>query len=208
MRSSTLLLKLIGEAGEEGATLEALDQAIDGLSRKAIVMATGVLAQRGLLERRAPGHYRLTAAGRLALEAGIAIKPGPRGTHATAIQARSLRAKLWRAMRALNKFGIDDLLLRGANGDEADARNNAGKYVNVLERAGYLIRLKHRLPGDAPTSPGFVRWLLVHNTGPKAPIWQAGKRQLHDPNTGKTFALDANAGTDAQPQPTLEAAHG
>ncbi len=191
MRSSTLLLKLIGEADEDGIGLDALDQSIDGLSRKAIVMATGVLAQRGLLERRAPGCYRLTAAGRLALESGVAIKSGPRGTHATGVQVRSLRAKLWRAMRALNKFGIDDLLLRAANGDEADARNNAGKYIAALERAGYLIRMKHRQPGEAQTSPGFVRWILIKNTGPRPPVWQLRQGRVFDPNTGDSIDLSA-----------------
>lgn len=199
MRSSTLLLKLIGEAGEDGIGLDALES-IAGISRKAIVMATGVLAQRGLLDRPAPGCYRLTAAGRLALEAGVEIKPGSSGPRAAKRCAKCLRARLWRAMRALNKFGVDDLLLRAANGDEADAHDNARKYLGALERAGYLIRLKHRLPGEAKKSNGFVRWILINNTGPKAPVWRLRQGRVFDPNTGDSIDLSA-------PETAQETAH-
>lgn len=189
MNTSTRLLHLIGAEGEAGITLDALDERLETQSRAAIVMAAGVLAQRGLLERPAPGRYRLNSAGRLALANGAEIKSGPRATRATAVQTRSLRARLWRAMRAMQKFSLDDVLLRAANGDEADAPNNAIKYINALERAGYLVRMRQRLPGDAPTSNGFVRWLLVRNTGPLAPIWQTRQGRLFDPNTQDTYPL-------------------
>lgn len=188
MGISTELLGLIGAAGQPGITLAALDEQVPQ-SKKAIVMAAGVLAERGLLERPAPGLYRLTPAGRIALANGAEIKGGPRRTHLTAVQENSLRARLWRAMRAMNKFGLDDLLLRAATGTEGDAANNAIKYVNVLERAGYLLRLRQRLPGEAPTSPGFPRWILLRNSGPRPPVWRKRHAEILDPNTGKTYPL-------------------
>lgn len=191
-RPSNHLLGLIHDAGEDGLTLAALDAGAD-LERKSIRNAIEVLKGRGLIERVAPGQYRLTAAGRLAQQFGTPIKPGPEGQTLSVARRypRCLRGKLWAAMRALGKFSLDDLLLRAAKGDEADARNNALKYVNALERAGYLVRMRQRQPGTAPTSNGFVRWLLVRNTGPQAPIWQNAKGQIHDPNSGETFDLDA-----------------
>ncbi len=200
MRPSTQLLHVFGEAGEGGTTLGALETATS-MSRKAIIAATGVLNQRGLLERLALGSYRLTAAGRLALEGGIEIKPGPKGERSPKQHRHCLRARLWRGMRALGKFGIDDLLLRAAQGDEADARNNAVKYINALERAGYLIRMKHRLPGEAKTSNGFTRWILIKNTGPKPPVWQLRQGRVFDPNTGDSVDLSA-------PETAQETAHG
>ncbi|MCK7581824.1 MAG: hypothetical protein MZV65_43530 [Chromatiales bacterium] len=190
MNTSTQLLHLIGAEGEAGLTLDALDYAIEHLRRASIVSAVMILVERGLVERPAPGRYRLTAAGRIALhsQGGLASYPASRAPRRCAY---SLRTRLWHGMRVLQKFSVDDLLLRAARGDEADARNNALKYVNALERAGYLVRMRQRLPGDAPTSNGFVRWLLVRNTGPQAPIWQNAKGQIHDPNSGDTLDLGA-----------------
>lgn len=199
MGISTDLLGLIGAAGEAGITLAALADQIPQ-TKKSISMAATVLAERGLLERLAPGLYRLTAAGRIALANGAEIKGGPRLTHATPVQERSLRARLWRAMRAMNKFGLEDLLLRAASGDECDAANNATKYIGALERAGYLLRLRHRLPGEALTSPGFPRWILVRNTGPRPPVWSRKSARVVDSNTKKTYST--------QPADAAEVAHG
>ncbi len=189
-RPSNLLLQLIGQAPEEGITLDAIDDHAE-LDRKAITAATGVLFRRGLIERPALGSYRLTDAGRLALASGTDIKPGPRGARSPKRHAHGLRARMWRAMRLLTKFTIDDLLLRAARGDEAGARNNAVKYVNALEHGGYLVRMKHREPGEAPTSQGYFRWILLRDTGPKPPVWQVGKGRIHDQNTGQTISLGA-----------------
>lgn len=192
MRPSNRLLELIGTAGEDGIHLADLDDRAE-FSRKSVRNAVDVLKERGLIESIALGRYRLTVAGRLAREYGTDIKPGPgpRGLSVARRFPRCLRGKLWQAMRSTCKFSLDDLLLRSADGNESDARNNALKYVNALERAGYLIRMKRRQPGDAPTSNGFVRWVLVRNSGPKAPIWQSSKGRLYDPNTGETIDLTA-----------------
>lgn len=187
-RPSNRLLGLIGDAGDAGMTLAVLDASAE-LDRKCVRNAIEALKTRGLIEAIDHGLYRLTAAGRLARHYGLDIKPGPRGERGPKLHVNGLRARLWKAMRALHKFGLDDLLLRAANGDEAGARNNAVKYLNALERAGYLVRLRRRDPGIAVTSNGFVRWLLIRSTGPRPPIWQAGKGQIHDPNTGAVHAL-------------------
>lgn len=187
MNTSTTLLMLLHASDEGELSLDDIMAQIaapDGPSRQAVVMAAGVLADRGLIERPAPGHYRLTAAGRLAAESGQRITSGPWRGHAIGVQQRSLRARLWRAMRALKKFGLTDLLLRAARGDEGDAENNAFKYCRALEKAGYLVRIR-RQPGEAPTSPGYVRWVLVRDTGPMPPIWSHRTRQIFDPNTGE-----------------------
>lgn len=190
MRPSTALLDCLGTADEHGLEIDAIEQSTD-LGRHAIHDAVRVLVARGLAERLRPGVYRLTSAGHLARANGDEIRPGPCGVHVNAPRSGTLRRRLWCAMRAMSKFSIDDLLLRAASGDEADARTNVRKYLSALERAGYLARMKHRQPGDAPTSNGFARWLLLRNTGPIAPIWQSSKGRLHDPNTGETIDLTA-----------------
>lgn len=190
MRNARLLLQHICAGGQDGVTLDALDEAAEHLLRKSIVSAVGTLVERGLVERPEPGRYRLTSAGLIALNDQDGLPSYPR-QRAPRQCVKSLRTRLWRGMRAMQKFGIDDLLLCSANGDEADARNNAIKYVNALERGGYLARMRRRAPGDAPTSNGFVRWLLLRNTGPEAPIWQNRQDSVFDPNTRETVHLGA-----------------
>lgn len=189
MGTSDRILRHLSGAGARGASLDDLSDAISDVSRKALVMSTNVLATRALISRPALGHYRITDAGLIAIDAGNGVKPGKRGPRQAQVFSSSLRARVWLAMRAMGKFSIDDLLLRGAVGDEANAHDNVGRYLNALEAGGYLVRLRARAPGEAPTSRGYVRWLLVRNTGPMAPVWRRRLERLYDPNTGEVIDL-------------------
>ena len=48
-----------------------------------------------------------------------------------------------------------------------------------------------RAAGTAPTSNGFVRWLLLpdRDSGPRAPVASSARRTVFDPHTGETFHL-------------------
>ncbi len=89
----------------------------------------------------------------------------------------------------LRKATIPELLSFAAIGEEKAADNNVRKYLLALEKAGYLVRDARRVPGIAPTSNGFARWVLIERTGPWAPIYSNRKRHLYDPNTKKEIAL-------------------
>lgn len=93
-----------------------------------------------------------------------------------------LRARAWWVMRERRKFTLDMLLETVASGAEKDARSNLAKYLGHLERAGVLVRSKHRLPGDSLTSPGHVVWILARDVGRHAPVWRSTQKALWNPN--------------------------
>jgi hypothetical protein len=99
-------------------------------------------------------------------------------------------------MRLKGKFTIPALLELAAR-DEKNPRSAAGRYVRLLERAGYLRRLPRRESGTSLTSNGFIRWALIRDTGINPPMPRRGGQEIYDPNTGEV----ANCG----PAPAGEA---
>jgi len=91
----------------------------------------------------------------------------------------SKRRQIWQAIRILAAFTKHQVA--AVTGLPYSSVNN---YLAYLERAGYLVRLPGRAPAGA--GPGPVRFRLVRNTGPHAPIpWMDGR--VYDPNTGEVF---------------------
>jgi hypothetical protein len=62
----------------------------------------------------------------------------------------------------------------------------ARTYLLLLCRAGVALRLRDREPGFAPSSNGFVRYALMKDLGPIAPVTRANA--LFDPNARKHIA--------------------
>jgi len=88
------------------------------------------------------------------------------------------RARMWEAMRGLRRFTIGDICeITG------ETYHNVKIYVRVLELAGYLKKSKTREPGARNA------YLLVRDTGPKAPV-QKAIRFLWDPNTDEYWFED------------------
>lgn len=146
------------------------------------------LRARGVL-RTGGGVHELTKAGRDAVARGEEITCGPQ--RGTVRREGSLRARAWRAMRIKERFGLDDLLTLLCDGDERAPANNLRSYLHALEAAGYLARLRR------PDADGGPRWLLILNSGPKAPAWNKQTRTLTDPNTGAVILILARGGRDA-----------
>ncbi len=84
------------------------------------------------------------------------------------------RHRMWTSMRVLRKFNICDIQTAGEV-----KRSAANKFINILVKAGYLRKLS---PGS-PTGEKAM-YLMVKNTGPKAPIERQNKG-LWDPNLSK-----------------------
>ncbi|MEO5341081.1 MAG: hypothetical protein H7837_11305 [Magnetococcus sp. MYC-9] len=125
-------------------------------------------------------QWGLTAAGVSAVDADVTLRPVGQAK----VVKRTLRQRAWQALRRRGgKVTIPDLL-RVMDGDGRENANNLAKYFNGLESVGILIRLKRRVAGTAPTSPGHIVWVLSVDPGPKAPVWRPSKRQVFDPNTG------------------------
>lgn len=153
------------------------------LARKQIADACTVLVNRELIERIKPGCYKITSAGLVLIQSGGEVKSGPRGETAAKQHTGTLRVKSWRAMRQRKKFSLNDLIVLVADGDEKSIESNLGKYLRALERAGYLTRMARREAGTATTSNGYLRYLLVRDSGPIAPVWRPSKNAVYDPNT-------------------------
>jgi hypothetical protein len=114
------------------------------------------------------------------------------GQTAPRTQAFGLRARAWWVMRETPRFTLPSLLAIVADGDEADAASNLGKYLRALSRAGILAETGRDQPASL-TDNGVKRYRLARNSGPKAPVWRASRREVYDPNTGAVYPL-AEAG--------------
>lgn len=173
---------------------------VSGLERKQIISACEKLVTHGFLIRQTysdgkvkPGKFRLTAEGRIALEAGANLKSGPKKPSGKARDtAGSLREKVWRLLRIRQKASVPEVVGLLCDG-EATAKtieattNNVQKYLRALRATGYLIEMR-REPGTKPTSNGFKRYLLVRDTGPLAPT-RRGKDCVYDPNEEREYVV-------------------
>jgi hypothetical protein len=158
-----------------------------GFEGRRVADACCRLVSRGWIVRRERGCFELSAEGRRAVAAGETITGGPTGPLTQAVprrpRRRTVRDKMWSAMRVLGKVRIADMeTMAGAS------RDNAQRYVGALEKAGYLVRLRPE-PGSAPTSNGYCRWLLVRNSGPEAPVYRALSADVYDRNTGEIYGI-------------------
>jgi len=166
-------------------TIDALEAALD-LTRRQVSDAAACLLRRDYLMRSGAGCYQLTEAGVAAAASGEVIRSGPRGpSGAIPVHRDTLRERAWRAMRVARHFTLDDIVADAARADEAGARENTRKYIGRLAEAGFVRELPRRQSGTALTSNGFKRFILSRNTGPKAPVYRAALKAIHDFNTGE-----------------------
>lgn len=148
---------------------------LTSLPQRAIENACQLLIKHGFIVRTAKGCHQITATGLDAIKDNKPVRPGKH-------QPNPLRQRAWEAMRMLQKFTLEELCLLAKEGGERDITSALGKYLRALERAGYL----QRLPIKAPN--GALRYRLVRNSGPQAPVWDAINKQVRDPNTHEVHA--------------------
>lgn len=166
-------------------TVDQLIEELD-LTRRQVSNAATLLLRRNYLERMGAGCYQLTPAGRVAAESGEVITSGPKGPTGKVPQHRdTFRERAWRAMRVRHRFTIGEIVADAGRGKEKSDRQNAMRYVRYLRAAGYLGELPRRQRGTATGSNGFKQFVLIRNTGPRAPVFRAGKATMHDFNLGE-----------------------
>lgn len=193
MEGRSILLPVLCAIGDdECAAVEAISER-SGRGRRQVAKAAGSLIGRGLIERAEVGCYRLTNAGREAKRKRLPLTSGPNGpltqAHPRRPRRRTLRDRLWAAMRLKGKFTIGDLL-DVARSDGEDGYDSARRYLRALEKSGVVSRLRGRVPGTAITSNGFVRFALIRDLGPAAPIVRASGK-VWDSNAGKIVECEA-----------------
>lgn len=173
---TALLQKLSG-----GSCLTIDQLATDlGLTNSQITRAAAVLLRRNYLERMAVGCYQLTPEGCAAAAAGEVIRSGRKGPRdkARAVQD-SFRQRAWTSMRLQRLFTAPDVLVDAARPSDRDAPDNLRGYLLALAKAGYVKAAPNRAEG------GFKRFMLVRNTGPRAPAQRKLKNAIHDFNIGE-----------------------
>ncbi len=186
------LLAAIAQAAPRECITEARLVEITGFPAKRVENSCLKLRKHGLLKKTEQGCHKLTKAGRAATAEGARLRSGPKGPRSGhLVRACTLRCRAWAAMRIKGKFSIDELVMLSIDGGERNPQSNIGKYVRTLARAGYLRPLPARGAGTAPTSNGFVRYLLIRNTGPEAPTCSTSRGTLYDPNTEEDVSLAA-----------------
>lgn len=180
---ATALLAALGD-GQDHATA-ALAERLD-VKRRQIADAASQLARRGYVLRPDAGRYRISDAGRRALDEGVRITSGPLGpTGARRILRDTFRQRAWAAMRIRRVFTIGEIASDAARHDTEAERDNARRYIAALRAAGYAAEAPRRISGTALTSNGFKQFRLLRNTGPRAPVVSEGRACIHDPNTGE-----------------------
>ena len=183
-----LLTALAGAPLGEAVAVQALADAT-GLTNRAVCNGLATLQRHHLVEAIRRGHYRLTDAGRQAAMDGRAPTSGPNGPTGPRLGRRksTLRDRVWSALRMERSATVPDLLRAASSGAERAAAGNIGRYLRTLERAGYVVAKPRRRPGAALTSPGHICWLLVRDTGPRAPRIRRvdGGWLVSDPNNGE-----------------------
>lgn len=174
-------------------TLDDLEP-LAALPRKALKQALGKLVARALVERVERGCYQLTPAGREAQASGAELTSAPQTYHRTSIRHRNtLRSRIWAAARMRpHGFTPADLAQLAGQG-EADPEGEARRYLRALLDAGYLRKLRRatRDPGSIQPGAGAVRYSLIRDTGPAAPIVSRRGGSLRDPNTGEVVSCRA-----------------
>ncbi|MCV6583992.1 MAG: hypothetical protein OIF47_00510 [Marinibacterium sp.] len=181
---------LLYHLGRTCQTIDELRTTLEMNSRQISDAASGLI-QRGFVERVEAGCFQLTAEGHTAVANGERITSGPNGPHKSQRSPRqnTLRQRAWSAMRIRRRFSIPDLITDTALGDERGAANNLQRYVRSLRKAQVIRCLPVRVPGTAPSSPGFPQYTLVHDLGPVAPTLRRNGLVLFDHNSGQEIGL-------------------
>jgi hypothetical protein len=132
---------------------------------------------------------RLTAGGLLAATDDGAMvliaDPGPATPRyrpdGTPVRMGAGRRAIWRTIRMIGDFSLNDLVRLGCTEEVVIARSDAEHYVKWLLKAGYLMVVDRPANNAVPTT---WRLLPSRNTGPLPPQIQRS-HQVWDPNVGK-----------------------
>lgn len=157
------------------------------LTVKQIFKATGRLHSKGYLYRTQRGYYTITEKGIKAIEDNDYIRSGPQGPHTgkcQKINKGTLIYYLWTALRTKNTATISDLLaLTPIEPEDYDKTyDNARRLLHWLHKAHIIRKLPRRQAGLHMTSPGFSRYQLMVDLGPKHPVIRVRKHQIFDQN--------------------------
>ncbi len=170
-------------------TLDELEL-ISPCSRHETVKIMSRLVTKGAVERLENGVYRLTDYGKSLKTSGLPeiFRSGPQGTYNRNKRSNNtLRSRIWRLILLNRKVSTNEMLPLAIDGDEKNPISNIRKYLNALVKSGYIREMPRRIKGSSLTSNGFKQYILLRETGQKAPVFRSDKKEVYDPNTGEVF---------------------
>lgn len=189
-KAPTALLQLL--APDRCLTTAEVAEELD-LTRRQISDAAACLFRRDYLMWMGAGRYKLSEAGAAAAQAGEVITSGPKGPGGKTKEHRNtLRQRAWRSMRMRRRFTVPDLVVDAATPGDGKPEENIQRYVRGLKAAGYVRDLPRRAEATAPTSNGHKRWILVRDTGPRAPVALSKVKGFRDHNLEEDVLCDQN----------------
>lgn len=130
-----------------------------------------VLTKAGILEKKkisVIGHGSLTRAEyTLVKDLGVHT---PKFNKKGVNLEDTIQSRVWRAIRVTKKFSLKDLVATVSDEKNTPSASAIERYLVSLKAAGYLSKKKND-----------KIYLLINNTGPKAPQIQKTKK-IYDPN--------------------------
>lgn len=141
-------------------------------------------------DRKTVSDYlkRLTAAGLLTMADGayrLPLDPGPQTPcvrkDGTVVEMGAGRRAIWRTIRILGQFTLDDLTKLGSTEEVTINRVDAQHFTRWLVKAGYVIVMDRPVDNRIATT---YRLVPSKSTGPLPPQIQRS-HQLFDPNLKK-----------------------
>lgn len=179
--TATHQIAVLGAIGHGHLTVAEIADHLP-IDRHDVSVAAGKLVSRRLIERMGVGTFRLTPAGKEFLDAGRALKSGPRGRHTGQRRYHgTFRNRAWSAMRMMKRFSVPDVVMRAAREEDRDPESNLGHWLRRLIAAGYVAELPVRADDGVRNSNGLKLYWLVRDTGPLAPAHRKGG-DLYDHN--------------------------
>ncbi|MGO1072592.1 hypothetical protein [Lysobacter sp. CA199] len=109
--------------------------------------------------------------------------------HTRAGDGRHQADKIWRAMRMLRRFTVDELVAVV----ETSTFRTVGSYASVLARTGFLRVWKGPSTGRRGQPP--KHYQMVRDSGPIAPSFVKYGTTLYDHNTDTEYPIDASPRT-------------
>lgn len=101
---------------------------------------------------------------------------------------RTFQGRLWAALRRLRKATVPELVLIAARESEGAATGAAHAYIRALVAGGY-VAVRGFEPPAAGRGAAWSRYMLIRDTGPLPPVWNAFRGTLRDRNTGAIHDL-------------------
>lgn len=163
-------------ATADGVTIRDVARKIPSINYDKAKAWLGALNNAGYVSRKEISLTRSLPTYRYQLIRDIGQKP-PRIDSKGAPKPPSVNEAIWRTIRIITTFNANQIIVSGSTPELVLNIASVRQYLRHLHSAGYL---QVRQAGQAKQ---LAIYQLIHNTGPKAPEVQRGKK-IYDGNLG------------------------